>query len=236
MTAMTGKRAFMEMLRAEGVEYMFGNPGTSESAIMAALPDYPDIKYMLVTQEGVAMGMADGYACASGRPSLANLHIETGLANGVSLLHHAMDGGTPLVLTAGNKDIRKLAEGRTNLTEMVRQFTKWSAEITHPEQVPSLLRRAFHEAKTPPTGPTFVAFAANALEDMADVEIVPSSKTYFRIAPDPEATEEAARLLPGPLRRLCQLAIDWPSQAVLTRQYIWPSYWAQKCSPLHTLG
>jgi benzoylformate decarboxylase len=195
--AKTGKRAFMEMLRAEGVEYMFGNPGTSESAIMAALPDYPDIKYMLVTQEGVAMGMADGYACASGRPSLVNLHIETGLANGVSLLHHAMDGGTRLVLTAGNKDIRKLAEGRTNLTEMVRQFTKWSAEITHLEQVPSLLRRAFHEAKTPPTGPTFVAFAANALEDMADVEIVPSSKTYFRIAPDPEATEEAARLLTG---------------------------------------
>jgi benzoylformate decarboxylase len=197
MSVMAGKRTFMEMLRAEGVEYMFGNPGTSECAIMAALPDYPDIKCMLVTQEGAAMGMADGYACASGRPTLVNLHIETGLANGISLLHHAMDSGTPLVLIAGNKDIRKLAEGRTDLTEMVRQFTKWSAEITHPEQVPSVLRRAFHEAKAPPAGPTFVAFAANALEDMADVEIVPSSKTYFRVAPDPEAVQEAARWLAG---------------------------------------
>ncbi|MEI4920851.1 thiamine pyrophosphate-binding protein, partial [Klebsiella pneumoniae] len=80
------------------------------------------------------------------------LHIETGLANGVSLLHHAWDGGTPLVLTAGNRDIRKLTEGRSNLVEMVHQFTKWSAEVTHPEQIPTVLRRAFHESRTPPTG------------------------------------------------------------------------------------
>ena len=74
--------------------------------------------------------MADGYAIATGRPSFVNLHIETGLANGISLLHHAWEGGTPLVLTSGNKDVRKLAEGRTELSEMVRQFTKWSVEVT----------------------------------------------------------------------------------------------------------
>ena len=185
----------MEMLRAEGVRYIFGNPGTSESAIMSSLPSYPDLQYILVTQEGVAMGMADGYSCATAGPSLVNLHIETGLANGISLLHHAMDGGTPLVLTAGNKDIRKLAEGRTDLVEMVRQFTKWSGEVTHPEQLPGMLRRAFNEAKTPPTGPTFVDFAANALEDSADVEIIPSPTVYFRQSPDQAAVQAAADLL-----------------------------------------
>ena len=195
MPMMTGKHAFMEMLRAEGVKYIFGNPGTSESAIMASLPDYPDIHYLLVTQEGVGMGMADGYATASGNPAFVNLHIETGLANGVSLLHHAWDGGTPLVLTAGNKDARKLAEGRSDLVEMVRQFTKWSAEVTHPEQVPSVMRRAFTEARTPPTGPVFVALAANALEDSADVEIIPSVGGYYRAAPDPAGVEAAAELL-----------------------------------------
>ncbi|MDP7510465.1 MAG: thiamine pyrophosphate-binding protein [Dehalococcoidia bacterium] len=195
MARMTGKRAFMEMLRAEGVRYIFGNPGTSESAIMASLPAYPDIEYLLATQEGVAMGMADGYACATGRPSFVNLHIETGLANGISLLHHAMDGGTPLVLTSGNKDIRKLTEGRTDLVEMVRQFTKWSVEITHAEQVPGALRRAFNEAKTPPTGPVFVGIAANALEDEADVEILPSPRGYFRTSADPDAVQAAAGLL-----------------------------------------
>ena len=195
MPMMTGKHAFMEMLRAEGVKYIFGNPGTSESAIMASLPDYPDIQYMLVTQEGVGMGMADGYATAGGSPAFVNLHIETGLANGVSLLHHAWDGGTPMVLTAGNKDSRKLAEGRSDLVEMVRQFTKWSAEVTHPEQVAGVMRRAFTEAKTPPTGPVFVALAANALEGSADMEIVPSVDGYYRAAPDPAGVEAAAELL-----------------------------------------
>ncbi len=195
MARMTGKRAFLEMLRAEGVKYIFGNPGTSEGAIMSSLPAFPDIEYVLATQEGVAMGMADGYACAAGEPSFVNLHIETGLANGISLLHHAMDGGTPLVLTSGNKDVRKLAEGRADLVEMARQFTKWSAEITHPEQVPSVLRRAFNEAKTPPTGPVYVAVAANAFDDEADVEILPSSRHHYRAAADPEAVQAAADLL-----------------------------------------
>jgi benzoylformate decarboxylase len=192
---MTGKRALMEMLRAEGVDYIFGNPGTSEGPILDALEGYPDLKYMLTTQEGVAMGMADGYARAAGKASFVNLHIETGLANGISLLQNAKDGGTPLVLTAANKDIRKLAEDRTDLAEMVRLFTKWTAEVTHPEQVPSVMRRAFQEAKTPPTGPTFVAFSANALDDEAEMDIVPSAGGYFRTAPDSEAVADASRIL-----------------------------------------
>lgn len=195
MPRMSGKRALMEMLRAEGVRYIFGNPGTSEGPILDALEDYPDIRYMLVTQEGAAMGMADAYARYRNAPAFVNLHIETGLANGISLLANAAEGGTPLVLTSANKDIRKLAEGRTDLVEMVRQFCKWSAEVTHPEQVPAVMRRAFNEAKTPPTGPTYIAFSANALDDEADVEITPSPEGYFRTAPDARAIQAAADAL-----------------------------------------
>ena len=195
MPVMTGKRAMMEMLRAEGVEYIFGNPGTSESPIMDALEDFPDLKYMLTTQEGVAMGMADGYARATGKAAFVNLHIDTGLANGISLLTNAYEGGTPLVLTSGNKDVRKLAEGRTELVNMVREFTKWSVEVTHPEQVPSVMRRAFTEAITPPTAPVYVSFSANALDDEAEMEIVPSAPGYFRVGPDSRAVEAASRVL-----------------------------------------
>ena len=195
MALMTGKRALLEMLRAEGVEYIFGNPGTSESPIMDELESHPDLQYILVLQEGVAMGMADAYARATGKPSFVNLHIETGLANSISLLHNAYDGGTSIVLSAGNKDIRELAQDRTDLAEMVRPFTKWTAEVTHPDQLPSVMRRAFNEAKTPPTGPTFVGFSANALDGQADVEIIPSPRGYFRMAPDPRAIESAARIL-----------------------------------------
>ena len=187
----------MEMLKAEGVEYVFGNPGTSESAIMDELEAHPELDYKLVLQEGVAMGMADGYARASGKPSFINLHIETGLANGISLLHNAREGGTPLVLSAGNLDIRELARGRTDLAEMVRLFTKFTAEATHPEQIPTLMRRAFNEAKTPPTGPTFVAFSANSLDDEGEMDIFPSPRGYFRTAPDAQAVENAARILAG---------------------------------------
>ena len=195
MPVMTGKRAMMEMLRAEGVEYIFGNPGTSESPIMDALEDFPDLKYMLTTQEGVAMGMADGYARATGKASFVNLHIDTGLANGISLLTNAYEGGTPLVLTSGNKDVRKLAEGRTELVNMVKEFTKWSVEVTHPEQVPSVMRRAFTEAITPPTAPVYVSFSANALDDEAEMEIVPSTPGYFRVGPDSRAIEAASKVL-----------------------------------------
>lgn len=195
MTKMTGARAFLEMLRAEGVEVIFGNPGTSESAIMALLPEYPEFRYVLATQEGAAMGMADGYAVAGNRPAVVNLHIETGLANGISLLHHAMDGGVPLILTAGNKDVRKLTEYRTELADMVRQFTKWSVEVTHPEQVPGVMRRAFQEARNVPTGPVFVGFAANALDGVADVEILPSGPAILPPAPHQWEVEKAAAML-----------------------------------------
>ncbi len=212
MPRMTGKRALLEMLRAEGVRYIFGNPGTSEGAIMDALEDYPDLHYVLVTQEGAAMGAADAYARATGRPSFVNLHIETGLANGISLLNNAAAGGTPLVLTAGNKDMRKLVEGRTPLAEMVRLFTKWSVELTHPEQVPAAVRRAFNEARTPPTGPTFVAFSANSLDGEAEMQIVPNSPGHYRLAPDPEAVRRAADVL-GAASRPVMLVADRVAQS-----------------------
>ena len=76
MPMMTGKRALIEMLKLEGVEYIFGNPGTSESPFVAELESHPDLKYLLVMQESVAMGMADGYARATRKPAFLSLHID----------------------------------------------------------------------------------------------------------------------------------------------------------------
>ena len=197
MPRMAGKHAVMEMLKSEGVEYIFGNPGTTETPLMDALESHPEIKYMLTVQEGVAMGMADAYGRASGSPSFVNLHIETGLANGISLLHNAYEGGSPIVLTACNKDVRELAHGRSDLAELTRQFTKWSVEVTHADAIPVAMRRAFHEAKTPPTGPTFISFAANSLDDEGDMDIIPSSRSFNRIRPDADAVELAVDILAG---------------------------------------
>ncbi len=192
---MRGRFAVVEALRAEGVRYVFGNPGTTESPLMDALDRAPDLKYILAAQEGVAMGMADGYARASGCVPFVNLHIDTGLSNGMSLLFNAYAGGTPLVLSSVNSSLAKMADYRTDLAGLTRPFTKWGTEVTHADQIPSVMRRAFAEARTPPTGPTFVGFTPEALDGEAEVTIAPRSETYTRAGPDPSAIEAAAAVL-----------------------------------------
>ncbi len=198
MAMMTGKEALVRMLIAEGCDHIFGNPGTSETPMMDALQDFPEVKYIQALQEGTAVGMADAYARATGRPAFANIHIAGGLANGISALYNAYRGGTPVVLTAGNSDTRMLLSEPTlsgDLVQMTRQYTKWSHEIHHAEDIPGAVRRAFNEAKTPPTGPTFLSFPWDTMDVEADIDIVGSSQGYHRVRPDREALEKASELL-----------------------------------------
>ena len=142
--------------------------------------------------------MADGYARATGRPAFANIHIAGGLANGISGLYNAFRGGTPLVLTAGNSDTRMLMEEPTlsgDLVQMTAQYTKWSAEIRHASELPMAIRRAFKEAKTPPTGPVFLSFPWDTMDESADMDIIASAPGYHRIRPDREALERSSALL-----------------------------------------
>jgi benzoylformate decarboxylase len=183
------------MFQAEGVKYIFGNPGTSETPMMTILPEYPDLEYLLVLQEGVAVGMAEGYGRSTGTVPLVSLHIDNGLANAFSMMIDQLRSGTPMVITAGNKDIRKLGPGRSDLAELARPFSKWSAEITHAGQVPSVVRRAFQEARTSPTGPVFVGMSANAFDDIADVNIAPSTEMAANSSADPAAIDEVVGLL-----------------------------------------
>lgn len=197
MTRIAGKHALLKMFEAEGVEYMFGNPGTSEAPMMAVMDQYPSIEYVLVLQEGVAVGLAEGYARSTGKVPLVSLHIDNGMSNGLSLMIDQLNGGTPMVMTAGNKDIRKLAPGRSDLANMARPYAKWSTEITHAEQVPAVIRRAFQEARTVPTGPVFVAMSANAFDDVADVDLVPSTQIDISPSADPQTIDQVCGLIAG---------------------------------------
>jgi thiamine pyrophosphate-dependent acetolactate synthase large subunit-like protein len=190
------------MLRAEGVQHIFGNPGTSESPFIDALGEYPDLNYILTLQEGVAVGMADGYARATGKAAFVQLHIDSGLANGISLMIDSLSGNVPMVVVSGNYDTLKLAENRANLPELVRQVTKWSVEITRAEQIPGVIRRAFNEANSDPKGPVYVSLAMNALEEEAEVEVVPSSPMVTTGAPDPQALAAAAEAISGAARAI----------------------------------
>ena len=192
---MTGKQALLEMLKAEGVEFIFGNPGTSEGPIIDMLGDYPELKYILTLQESVAVGMGESYARATGKASFVSLHVDSGLANGIALMLDAYNTGTPMVVTSANYDIRKTTEGMTDLAELVRPVTKWSVQLTHPDQIPGAIRRAFNEANSHPKGPVYVGFTANALEDSAHMNIIPSRPVFDEPRPNFHGIKAAADLL-----------------------------------------
>jgi benzoylformate decarboxylase len=199
---MTGKQALLEMLQAEGVEYIFGNPGTSEGPIIDLLGDYPQLKYILTLQESVAVGMGEAFARAKRTASFVSLHVDSGLANGIALMLDAYNTGTPMVVTSANYDARKINETKTDLAQLVRPVTKWAVELSHAEQIPSVMRRAFNEANSYPKGPVYVGFTSNALEGSAAMHIVPSRKIHDATRPDPHGIQEAATLLTASKRPL----------------------------------
>lgn len=188
----TGANLFVDALEQYGVQHLFGNPGTTELPVMDALSE-SDFEYVLGLQEDVATGMAAGYAStrrhhADADPDVcpvgvANLHVTPGLAHGVGNVFGAMYGGAPVLITAGNHELdfrheEPILEG--DLEQLVDQFCKFSAEVTHIDALPMLLRRAFRVAMTPPTGPVFLALPA-------DVMMTETDGRPERLGPIPDA-------------------------------------------------
>lgn len=146
VTPRRGAEVLLDVLRSEGVEHVFGNPGTTELPLMDALVDAPDIHYVLALQEASAVAMADGYAQAAGRPGFLNLHTAGGLGHGMGNLLNASMSYTPLVVTAGQQDSRHAVTDPLllgNLVQLARPAVKWAQEVTSAEQLPVLVRRAF---------------------------------------------------------------------------------------------
>ncbi len=162
-----GAAVVVEVLRSEGVRYIFGNPGTTEMPLIDALAGEPEIAYILGLQEASVVAMADGYAQASGRPGFVNLHAAGGLGNAVGALMSARVAKTPLVVTAGQQDTRHsftdpLLFG--DLVSIAGPIAKSAHELSHPDQVPVLLRRAFHDSTAAPSGPVFLSLPIDVME------------------------------------------------------------------------
>jgi benzoylformate decarboxylase len=169
-----GAAVLLEVLRSEGARYVFGNPGTTELPLIDALVDAPDIHYVLALQEASAVAMADGYAQAASRPGVLNLHTTGGLGHGLGNLLNAHVSGTPLVVTAGQQDSRHTLTDPLlygDLVSIATPAVKWAQEVTHPDQIPILVRRAFHDCQTAPTGPVFLSLPMDIMEEMTAVDI-----------------------------------------------------------------
>jgi benzoylformate decarboxylase len=177
-TSRRGADILLEVLRSEGVEYIFGNPGTTELPLMDSLLEATDIRYVLALQESSAVAMADGYAQAARRPGFLNLHTAGGLGHGMGNLLNASMSQTPLVVTAGQQDSRHTITDPLllgDLVQLARPAVKWAQEVTHAEQLPILVRRAFHDANAAPSGPVFLSLPMDVMEEMSAVGIAEPS-------------------------------------------------------------
>jgi benzoylformate decarboxylase len=197
--AMTGADVVLDVLRTEGVAHIFGNPGTTELPLTDALAGSADIDYVLALQEASAAAMADGYARATGRPSFLNLHAAVGLGNAAGNLTNALANRSPIVVTAGQQDERHLADDpflAGDLVGIARPLCKWAHEVRSPNELGTMLRRAFRDAQAPPSGPVFLALRMDHLQ--RDAPEAPPRSTVRRAAVATGLDELAARLCAVP--------------------------------------
>jgi benzoylformate decarboxylase len=200
---MSGKRAFLDLLRQEGVGVVFGNPGTTELPLMDAFAVEHDIRYILGLQEAALMAMADGYAQASGKLAVLNLHVAPGLGNAMGMLYDAQKAASPVLITAGQQDTGYLATEpvlSADLATLARPFVKWSAEVHRLGDLARLVHRAAKTALAPPTGPVFLSLPGDILRQEGEVDLMAPTRVGTRLRGDLEEIAKAAAILAGAKR------------------------------------
>jgi benzoylformate decarboxylase len=196
----TVREATYDFLRGRGMTTLFGNPGSTELPFLEDFPD--DFRYVLGLHEGVAVGVADGYAQASGRPALVNLHTAPGVGNAMGALFNAQANKAPLVVTAGQQ-ARSLMTLQALLTNrdaarMPHPLVKWSYEPPRAEDVPHAIARATHVASLSPMGPVFVSIPMDDWRADVDDDAVAHQtgrSVTGRASADPARVRELAERL-----------------------------------------
>ena len=193
----TVREATLELLREHGMTTIFGNPGSTELPMLADFP--ADFRYVLGLQELVVVGIADGYAQATGRPAHVNLHTAPGVGNAVGGIFNAQANHAPLVITAGQQ-VRAQITIEANLTNRdattaPQPYVKYSHEPARAQDVPTALARAIHAASLPPKGPAFVSIPMDDWGQEADPDRALQAarrRVNGRAGPDPDALRELA--------------------------------------------
>src|ERR1700754_4567659 len=185
-----------DLLRAYGLTTVFGNPGSTEQPFLQDFPD--DFRYVLGLQEASAIAMADGFAQATRRPALVNLHTAAGTGNAMGNLFTAFQNKTPLIVTAGQqtREMLLLEPYLTNVdpTTLPRPWVKWAYQPDRAQDIPAAFMRAIATALQPPAGPVYLSLP---LDDWDKPSEGPASGGTAgpRAAPDPERLGEFAKAL-----------------------------------------
>lgn len=198
MTQKPGRFKIIEQFLADGMNVMFGNPGTVEQGFLDALADYPQMRYVLTLQESVAVLAADGYARATQRPTLVQLHSSPGIGNAIGAVYQAKRGHSPLVIIGGDAGLRYMnteSQMYGDLVAFMEPVTKWSTMVLEPANLLRVLRRAAKVAATPPMGPVYVCIPADVLDVVNHEDVFPALIPSTRVQPEASFVDQAASVL-----------------------------------------
>ncbi|QRP46747.1 benzoylformate decarboxylase [Amycolatopsis sp. FDAARGOS 1241] len=192
----TIRDATRELLRNLGLTTVFGNPGTTEIAFLTEWPD--DFTYVLGLQESAVVAMADGYAQATRKPVLVNLHSAGGVGHSLGHVFTAFRDRAPLIVLAGQQTRSLLPDepflGAVEAANFPKPYVKWSIEPARAQDVPAAIAHAYYVATQAPQGPVFVSVPVDDWDAEATMPLPTGTRTPG-FAPDPEALRELADAL-----------------------------------------
>ena len=197
----TGHRKLLEQLQADGITHIFGNPGSSEEGLLDEISRFPAIQYILGLQEATIILIANGYAQATQKPTIVQLHCSVGLGNGLGSLYHVFrKQRSPLVVLAGEAGMAYDAldaHMALDLATFAKPVTKYSNRAIHSASLLRLLRRCIKMAATAPFGPTFLAVPQDVLDEENAEPVVPTVIPSTRVVPEPALIAAATAMLAG---------------------------------------
>ena len=177
MAGKSGNFKVIEQFLADGMDFMFGNPGTVEQGFLDAVAEYPEMKYVLTLQESIAVMMGDGHARHTQRPTLVQLHSSPGIGNAVGAIYQAKRGHSPLVVIgsdAGTQYVNMDAQMANDLVAMMAPVTKFSTMVLSSKSLLRTLRKAIKIASTAPMGPVYVCLPMNILDEINEESVFPT--------------------------------------------------------------
>ena len=188
---MLGGHAVAQCIYNEGVRHVFSVPGESYIAVVDGLYNFPEVKLITNRQEGSAAFMAEGYAKATKQVSVGIVTRGPGATNASIAVHSAKYDSVPMVLLVGQ--VGRAARGREagqeiDYTHFFGTLAKWVIEINDAKQIPRIMTRAFHLARSGRPGPVIVSLPRDVIEENADITMVDPYRVA-RPSPDPAAIE-----------------------------------------------
>jgi acetolactate synthase-1/2/3 large subunit len=198
----TGARALVDALLREGVDHVFGIPGTQNLAVIDALRDTPQIRFILTRHEQGAAFMAYGFARAAKRPAIVTATEGPGITNLVTAIGAAYRGYVPVISVCGVQESAMRERDATQDMDQIpflRPITKWAYSIPNVRKVQESVRKAFRVALTEPQGPAHIEASSEILLEHTAPEPVEPAAYRNAVLPtcDNAQLDRAFHLLQG---------------------------------------